>query len=93
MFNKGDQNDLVEKEETRITLYKSYQPEQMERSEIEKLVNKVISETGVTSMKDIGNVMKALMPLVKGKADGSVVNQVVRDTLSKMHPTSTPADE
>ncbi|RPJ55469.1 MAG: GatB/YqeY domain-containing protein [Dehalococcoidia bacterium] len=85
-FKKGSRNDLVEKEEAQIALYKLYQPQQMERPQIEELVDKVLAETGVTSPKEIGAVMKALMPLVKGKADGAVVNQVVRDALSKITP-------
>ena len=84
-FKKGDRNDLVEKEQAQIQIYKSYQPKQLDRTEVEDIVTKAISETNATALKDMGNVMKAVMPLVKGKADGKLVNQVVKDKLSKMN--------
>ena len=84
-FKKGNRIDLVEKEEAQIALYKTYQPKQLELSEIEELVSQAITDTGATTLKELGSVMKAVMPLVKGKADGQVVNQVVKDKLAKMN--------
>jgi len=80
-FKQGGREDLVQKEQAQIDLYKTFQPEQMAPSEIEKIVDRIINETGVTSKKDIGLVMKNLMPLVKGKADGRIVNQIVNKKL------------
>lgn len=82
-FKTGNRIDLVEKEEAQIAIYKTYQPKQSELSEIEGLVSQAIADTGAATLKDLGNVMKAVMPLVKGKADGQIVNQVVKDKLSK----------
>lgn len=82
-FKTGNRIDLVEKEEAQIAIYKTYQPTQLELSEIEGLVSQAIADTGAATLKDLGNVMKAVMPLVKGKADGQIVNQVVKDKLSK----------
>ena len=82
-FKTGNRIDLVEKEEAQIAIYKTYQPTQLELSEIEELVSQAIADTGAATLKDLGNVMKAVMPLVKGKADGQIVNQVVKDKLSK----------
>ena len=84
-FKKGDRNDLVEKEQAQIEIYKTYQPKQLDFAEIEEIVSKAISDTNATVLKDMGNVMKAVMPLVKGKADGKLVNQVVKDKLLKMN--------
>lgn len=81
-FEKAGRTDLVDKEREQIAIYKTFQPEQMEISEIETLVSKVITETGATTKKDIGIVMKALMPLIKGKADGKIVSQIVNSRLS-----------
>ena len=81
-FKTGNRIDLVEKEEAQIAIYKTYQPKQLELSEIEELVSQAIADTGAATLKDLGNVMKAVMPLVKGKADGQIVNQVVKDKLS-----------
>lgn len=81
-FKTGNRIDLVEKEEAQIAIYKTYQPTQLELSEIEGLVSQAIADTGAATLKDLGNVMKAVMPLVKGKADGQIVNQVVKDKLS-----------
>lgn len=82
-FKTGNRIDLVEKEEAQIAIYKTYQPKQLELSEIEGLVSQAIADTAAATLKDLGNVMKAVMPLVKGKADGQIVNQVVKDKLSK----------
>ena len=60
-----------------------YMPEQMGEDEIRSLVKKAVEETGAEGMKDIGNVMKVLMPQTKGKADGSVVNTIVREELGE----------
>ena len=81
-FKTAGRRDLVEKEEKQIAVYKTFQPAQMETAEIEELVGKVIAETGAASKKDMGTVMKSLMPLVKGKADGKVVSQIVNSKLS-----------
>lgn len=80
-FRKGGREDLAVKEEQEITFYRCYQPQQLSAVEIEALARKAIAETGAAGKADTGKVMKALMPLVKGKADGKVVNQVVAGLL------------
>lgn len=80
-FRKGGREDLAVKEEQEIAFYRSYQPQQLSAAEIETLARKAIAETGAAGKADTGKVMKALMPLVKGKADGKVVNQVVAGLL------------
>lgn len=80
-FRKGGRDDLAVKEEQEIVIYRRYQPQQLSAQEIEALVRQAIAEAGATSKADTGKVMKVLMPLVKGKADGKAVNQAVAGLL------------
>lgn len=85
-FRQGGRSDLIDKEQAQIAVYKKYQPQQLNRDEIETLVENVISETGASAPKDMGMVMKSLMPHVKGKADGKVVNEIVNKKLAARAP-------
>ncbi|MBN8595852.1 MAG: GatB/YqeY domain-containing protein [Anaerolineae bacterium] len=64
-----------------ITIIEAFLPRQLSREEIAVLVNEAIAQTGVTSAKEMGKLMGALMPKVKGLADGKLVNDVVRELL------------
>ena len=74
-------NDLADKEQAELTLIESYLPQQMTREELEVEARKAIAESGASSAKEMGNVMKVLMPRVKGRADGKLVNEVVKSLL------------
>lgn len=80
-FNKGGREDLVAKEELGITVYRGYLPPQLDIEELAQIVSEVIAETGAAGAKDMGKVMKALMPRVKGRAEGKIVNEVVKEKL------------
>ncbi|HEU0265486.1 MAG TPA: GatB/YqeY domain-containing protein [Geobacterales bacterium] len=82
MFNEGGRADLVAKEEAELAVLQEYLPKQLERSEIEALVLKAIADSGAQGAKDMGKVMKFLMPQVSGRADGKLVNDIVREKLS-----------
>ena len=82
-FQKGRRADLVSKEQSELQLIESYLPQQMSRTEIEALARQAIAETGAQSPAQVGAVMQRLMPQVKGKADGKLVNQVVRELLAQ----------
>lgn len=82
MYEKGGRQDLVEKEKAELAIVESYLPEQMSEEEIREIVKKAIEEVGAESVKDMGKVMKIVMPKVKGKADGSLVNKIVKELLS-----------
>ncbi|NJL93584.1 MAG: GatB/YqeY domain-containing protein [Anaerolineae bacterium] len=69
-------------EQAELAIINDYLPDQMDETELEKLAREAIAEAGATSAKDMGNVMKILMPRVAGRADGKAVNQVVRQLLS-----------
>lgn len=83
-FKAGGRQDLVEKEEAELKLIQSYLPAQMSREELLKLVEETIQEAQAKTEKDMGAVMKLLLPKVAGKADGKTVNQLVREKLAPL---------
>ena len=76
-YRAASRADLADKEQREIELFRKYQPQQLDQATIEALVRKVIAETGASGKKDLGKVMQALMPQVKGRSDGKLVNQIV----------------
>lgn len=80
-FQKAGRNDLVAKEQFQMDLYKRYQPKQLERGEIEKIVQEAMDKTGIKEKKEMGKIMKEVMPLLKGRADGKLVNEIVSQKL------------
>lgn len=81
-FKSAGRQELVDKEQKELELLETYLPAQMNEEEVTKLVREVISETQATSLADIGKVMGALMPSIKGKADGNLVNNIVKKELT-----------
>ncbi len=75
----ADRTDIIEECETRIAVFSEFAPKMMDEAEIESEIKACIAELGLESpsMKEKGKIMKILMPRVKGKADGSLVNQVI----------------
>ena len=82
LFKEAGRQELVDKEEAELALLMSFLPQQLTREELESLVDKVILETSATSGKEMGKVMKALTPLVSGRADGKLVSEVVKEKLA-----------
>jgi len=82
-FAKGGRNDLVEKEEAELKVVQEFMPAQMSDEEVETLIKKAIAEAGAVSVKDMGKVMKVLMPQLTGKADGKAVGEKVKAFLSQ----------
>jgi len=80
-YTTAGRQDLVDKEQMQIDLYRKYQPKQLDRAEIETLVRQCIAESGAAGKKEMGKVMQLLMPKVKGCADGKLVNQIVLSLL------------
>jgi uncharacterized protein YqeY len=81
-FKAGNRNDLVEKEEQELKFLMTYLPQQMGEAEVRQIVADAIKEAGATTAKDMGNVMKVLMPKTQGKADGKLVSQIVKELLA-----------
>lgn len=80
-FKRGNRQDLVEQTEEEIKILIEYLPKQLTEEEIKEIVVETLNEIGAKSIKDIGLVMKSVMPKVKGRADGSTVNKIVRQLL------------
>jgi len=81
-FESAGRQDLVDQEKGELEILLSYLPRQLSRDEIEGEARRVIEEVGATSPAQMGEVMRRLMPMMKGKADGKLVNQVVRELLA-----------
>lgn len=81
-FDNAGREDLVEKLRAELAVVELYMPKQLSEEEVSKIVKETISEIGANSKADMGKVMAAIMPKVKGKADGSLVNKLVQQHLS-----------
>lgn len=82
LYKQGDRPELAEKEQSELEILQTYLPEQLSEEEINNLVEEAVSQTGAKEMKDMGKVMGVLMPKIKGKADSSLVSQIVRSKLN-----------
>jgi len=82
-LSQVDRPDLVATEQADLEILKEYLPQQLNREEIAELARQVVSDVGAKGQRDMGQVMRALMPQIKGRADGQLVNQVVRELLSE----------
>ena len=80
-YEEAGRNDLAETEKNELVIIESYLPEMLSEDEIRELVKDAIEKTGAETQSDMGKVMGTIMPQVKGKADGSLVNRIVRDLL------------
>jgi uncharacterized protein YqeY len=80
-FTAGNRQDLVAKEQAELKFLQSFMPAQMNEAEITQIVEWAVSEAKANSAKDMGNVMKLLMPKTQGRADGKIVNKIVREKL------------
>jgi uncharacterized protein YqeY len=81
-FGRGGRQDLVDREKAALQVLHTYLPEQLNREEIEAKARQIIEEVGATSPAQMGQVMRRLMPLMQGKADGKLVSQVVKELLA-----------
>lgn len=75
-FKKGERQDLIDAAEAEIHILLDYLPEQLSEEELLAIVREVVQEEGITSKREIGRLMKAVMPKVQGRADGKRVNQI-----------------
>ncbi len=82
-YRDAGRDDLADKEQAEIDVLAPYLPEQLGEDEVRALVTEAIASTGASSPKDMGRVMGALMPKVKGRADGKMVSGIVNEELAK----------
>ena len=80
-FAKAGREKKVEKADAEIEILKEYLPQQLSEEELNEIVISTISEVGATSMKDMKNIMSSIMPKVKGRADGKLINELVKKNL------------
>lgn len=83
-FRQGGRTELADKEEGDLAVLQEFLPPQLDREEILSLIKQVIAEVGAESPRDKGKVMGRLMPQVRGKADGTVVNEIVTAELESL---------
>ena len=81
-FRAGGRTEQAEAEERELAVLAEFMPAPLSEDELEEIVDNVIAEVGATSMRDLGRVMADVMPQVAGRADGSVVSQLVREKLA-----------
>jgi uncharacterized protein YqeY len=82
MYKQGGRNDLLEKESAELAIISAYLPQALSAEEVAQIIDTAIKETGAAAAGDIGKVMGKIMPQVKGRADGKMVQQMVRERLS-----------
>jgi uncharacterized protein YqeY len=82
LYEKGERQDLAEKEKKEIEILKKYLPEMLTEEEIEKMAKEVIKKLKVKDVKEMGRVMGELMKKLKGKADGEVIAKIVKKLIS-----------
>ncbi len=92
LFRRGGRTDLVDQESAELTVLEGYLPPPMAPAEVASLVAEGLAKTGASSLRDLGLVMKWLMPRLEGRAGGDLVSRLVREKLSGDHVPSQPAD-
>ena len=83
LFSKGGREELAEKERQELAMLQLYLPGQLSPEDLDRIIMEAINESSAEGVKDIGKVMRLIMPRVQGAADGKVVNQRVRELLEK----------
>jgi hypothetical protein len=81
-FRKGGREEQADDEEYELEVLEEFMPEPLSEEELEEIIDDVISEVGATSIRDMGRVMAGVMHQVSGRADGSAVNQLVKEKLA-----------
>lgn len=82
LFQEAGRSDLAIKEERELAILLDFLPKQLEACEIEEIVARAVAESGAQGLKDMGKLMKIVMPQVSGRADGKAVNEIVKKMLS-----------
>ena len=81
-IEKSGREDLIKQVNDEMAIIKAYLPKELSLEELEKIIEEVITETGATSMKDMGKVMQAAKAKTAGRADNKVINEIVKEKLS-----------
>ena len=81
LFQKGGRQDLVDQESRELAIIQEYLPKQMSEAEVRKVIQEIIAQTGASSAADFGKVMPGVMKILKGKADGKLIQDLVKQSL------------
>ena len=81
-YEKSGREDLIAELKAEMDVLMKYLPEQLSKEELEVIVKQAVADTGASSMKDMGKIMAAVMPKVKGRADGRMINEIAKAVLS-----------
>jgi hypothetical protein len=81
-YEKAGRVELLENEKKEIAIIQEYLPKQMERSEAESIISRIIADAGTNSVKDMGKIMPLVMKELKGKLDGKIINEIVKQKLT-----------
>ena len=87
-FEKGGRDDLVSREKAELEVVMGYMPEQLTEDKLSQIIHLAIQKTNAAGPSDLGKVMKSIMPQVKGKADGKLINQLVASQLKSLSNSS-----
>jgi uncharacterized protein len=82
-FKKAGRTEMAEKEQSELNIIQEYLPKQLTKEEIYEIVKKIVADSGATSQKDFGKVMPLTMKELKGKADGKLIQDIVKELLEK----------
>ncbi|MSU60709.1 MAG: GatB/YqeY domain-containing protein [Candidatus Staskawiczbacteria bacterium] len=83
LYEQGGRPELAQKERSEIEILQKYLPEQLAPEELKKIIEESIKKIGATEIKDMGKIMADIMPMVKGKAEGSEISKIIKELLSK----------
>ena len=83
-FREGNRQDLVEKELAELNIVQGYLPQPLSEEEVSVLVDKTVREVGASGLVDLGTVMKQIMPQVRGRVEGGLVNKLVKEKLQNL---------
>lgn len=82
LFAQGGRQDLVDKEQAQLDIINQYLPEQMSEDEADKIITKIVTDSGTVSQKDFGRLMSEVMKQLKGKIDGKIIQDILKSKLS-----------
>lgn len=80
-FKKGDRQDLIEQTNKEIDVLLDYLPKQLGEDELRQIIQETMNENNINSVKDMGTLMKNIMPKIKGRADGNTVSKIAKELL------------
>ncbi len=83
-FEKGNRQDLIDQNNLEIAILQKYMPAQLSEEEVINIINKTFAELNPTGVNDMGKIMGAITPILKGKADMGLANRIVREKLSSL---------